>query len=727
MFTRRIASAFSLLLGASFASAQTGPQLLTVFPPGAKAKETVEVTFAGSGFTGEETLLFSAKGFKADAVGEAKVDPKAPKGQPTAAVKFKVTAPAAHGVYDVRVVSKSGLSNPRAFVVGELAEVNEAEPNNDIGQAQKIALETTVNGVISAPTDVDYVSFKAKAGQNVVVYCLTTSIDSRLSADILVSTADGKAIAANRGYRGGDAVLDFKVPSDGEYLVRVAQFAYTTGGPDHFYRLTVSTGPWIDAVFPSVANDTMTIYGRNLPRSKPDATFIRPDGRPFDVLANEPQGTGWGPIADLVTAAPISPTAGNLDGMGDLRIPTGTMILDHQFGARILDTGDNGTAEKAQSVKVPCDVAGRIAKKNDRHWYSFDAKKGDVWTIEVFAERIGSQIDAFFVLTDEKGKVIVEQDDGLDSLSTNQFYTKSDDPGRYRFTVPADGKYRVMVSSRDASIQFGVREQFLLRIAKEKPEFRLAVMPVTPHTPEGGTLARNGAVLFTVFVFRMDGFNDAITLEAKNLPTGVKCPPQVIGVGQTRGTLVLIADADAKDWDGFVTITGSAEKLTSSARPFTVTWTPTGLQANQPPPNIPMLTRMDRGSGLALAVRGTAPFTLTPVESELKAKAGDKLEVTLKVTRDAQFKDAIQVFSAVPNFGPKQQGNNPLPPLATIAADKSESKLSVDVPANLPPGTYTLVLRGQAGALPPKGGNARQVPTYPAIPISVVIEGPKKK
>jgi hypothetical protein len=351
-----------------------------------------------------------------------------------------------------------------------------------------------------------------------------------------------------------------------------------------------------------------------------------------------------------------------------------------------------------------------------------------VWTLEVFADRIGSQIDAYFVLTDDKGKVIVEADEGPDPLSPNQFYTKSDDPARYRFAVPADGKYRVMVSSRDAAIQFGVREQYVLRIAKENPDFRLAVMPVTPHIPDAGTLARGGAVLFSVFVFRTDGFNGPIALSAANLPPGVTCPPQVIGAGQTRGTLVLLADKSAKDWDGFVTVTGTAEKLKHDARPFTVTWPVPGQQANQPPPNAPMITRMDRGPGLALAVRGDAPFTLTPVGKELTTKAGGKLEVTLKVTRDPKFKDGIQVFSAVPNFGPRQQGNNPVPPLTTIAADKNEVKVSVDVQPNTPAGTYTLVLRGQSAVPPPKGPAARLVATYPAVPITVVIEGgPKKK
>jgi hypothetical protein len=51
------------------------------------------------------------------------------------------------------------------------------------------------------------------------------------------------------------------------------------------------------------------------------------------------------------------------------------------------------------------------------------------------------------------------------------------------------------------------------------------------------------------------------------------------------------------------------------------------------------------------------------------------------------------------------------------------------VPANLTPGTYSLVLRGQSAAPPPKAAATRPVPAYPSIPITVVIEGkePKKK
>lgn len=733
MIARRTSASFAVLLAANFAAAQTGPQLNTVFPPGAKAGETVEVTVTGVGFDGDEKLVFGDKDFKAERVGAAAVDPKAPKGAPaTSSVKFKVTAPKDATTTDVRIASKSGISNPRAFVVGDMTEANETEPNNDVGQAQKINLNTTVNGAISAPTDVDYVSFKAKAGQNVVVYCLTTSIDSRLSADLLVATPDGKRIAENRGYRGGDAVLDFKAPSDGEYLVRVSQFAYSTGGPDHFYRLTVTTGDWTDAVFPPVYPTRLAgmAFGREPPESR-DTQFTRPDGRPYstsdvvDKFSREPY-----PPGTLRTRRPVPPSAAMLDAIGSGSVGFDGNLLMLTTLPVVFDNEKNTVADAAQAVELPCDVAGRIGKKNDRHWYAFGAKKGEVWAIELFAERLGSQIDAFFTLTDEKGKVIVEADDGPPTLSPNQFYTTSDDPARYRFAVPADGKYRVMVSARDAGVQFGVREQYVLRIAKEKPDFRLAIMPITPHLPDATTLPKGGAAMLAVFVFRLDGFNDSITLTARGLPPGVTCLPQVIGPGQTRALLVLTADKDAEDWEGHIRVTGSADRLTHAARPFTVVWTPAGTQAGQPPPNTPMLTRMDRSDGPALAVRGTAPFSLTPTETEFTAKAGGKIDVTLKVERDEKFKDAIQVFNAVAQ---NQPGGKGPAVLATIPADKSEMKVTVDVPNNLPPGAHSIVLRGQSAAPPPKQPNnavARPTPQYPAVPITVTIEGketPKKK
>src|SRR5262249_3048079 len=145
-----------------------------------------------------------------------------------------------------------GVSNPRAFVVGDMKEFVEKEPNGDVPEANRIELNSSVSGVISTPTDVDYFQFTGKKGQRVVVSCLTTSIDSKLPAVIELYGVNDSYLGSNRSYRGNDALLDAVLPADGEYYVRVCSFSYTLGGPEYFYRLIVSTAPWIDAVYPSI-------------------------------------------------------------------------------------------------------------------------------------------------------------------------------------------------------------------------------------------------------------------------------------------------------------------------------------------------------------------------------------------------------------------------------------------------------------------------------------------
>ena len=130
------AAALAGLLVSSAALAQQ-PQVLlpqprvnSALPPGAKAGTTVEVTVTGTDIDDATGLQFSHPGLRAELVPAPKPDPKAkaPPPQPrrgqmgqTSSAKFTVTVPAdvPVGQYDVRVLNKWGVSNPRAFVVGD--------------------------------------------------------------------------------------------------------------------------------------------------------------------------------------------------------------------------------------------------------------------------------------------------------------------------------------------------------------------------------------------------------------------------------------------------------------------------------------------------------------------------------------------------------------------------------------------------------------------------------
>src|SRR4051794_17816156 len=219
--------ALSLLaLGVGSAAAQNrllsglaSPKLLQLSPGGAKAGTTVRLVVAGKNLEAAEKLVFSRPGITAKAAPAPvpEIDPKTKKAKPAKAAlpaehfEFEVTIPANTplGLCDVRVVNKYGVSNPRAFMIGDLEEVAEVEPNNEDTKAQPVKLNSTVNGTFAGPQDVDYYSFSATKGQRVVVSCLSASIDSRANPAIEVYDKEDRQLASNNNYRDTDALADF--------------------------------------------------------------------------------------------------------------------------------------------------------------------------------------------------------------------------------------------------------------------------------------------------------------------------------------------------------------------------------------------------------------------------------------------------------------------------------------------------------------------------------------
>src|SRR5262249_50821709 len=156
--------------------------------------------------------------------------------------RFKVMLPANAplGIQDVRIVTKSGVSNPRAFVISDHKEFTEQEPNSDVKDANRIELNSSVSGVIGAQADVDYFVFKGSNRQPVIRPCLPPALDSKLNAEIQVFSPTGARLGGNINYSHNNALADVTLPDDGDYYVRVCAFTYIPFGVDYSYRLTVS-------------------------------------------------------------------------------------------------------------------------------------------------------------------------------------------------------------------------------------------------------------------------------------------------------------------------------------------------------------------------------------------------------------------------------------------------------------------------------------------------------
>lgn len=700
------------------------PRLATLTPAGGKVGTTFEVAFSGSDLGNPESLVFSHPGIKATPIvpplptPDPKVKPDPTKKiEPLPITKFSVVIAkdVPLGFYDVRFVNKLGVSNPRVFVVGDLEEAAEKEPNNDIEQAQKIDLGTTITGVVAAPTDVDYSSFVGKKGQRILISCWTASIDSKLHPEIRVFDNDQRQLAYHRPLPGRDGLLDVTLPADGVFFIRLNQFTYTLAAADYYYRLNISTGPWIDAIFPPVLEPgkatPVTIYGRNLPGGKidPDAVL---DGKMLEkstATVTAPAGEGQLNFSGLVP-----PPQALLDGFEYRMGNSNPYLLTLSSLPVVVEEDKNDTPETAQVLKLPCEVAGRVDKKRDRDWFTFQAQKSDVLIIELQSNRIGAPTDMYFSLRNLETKAeITLQDDNAETLSTKSFYTVTKDPPPYRFVVPADGKFHLLVASHIGDILTDPQHMYRLRISTERPDFRLFVMPAEDYRPDSCQLGQGGVQNFQVFASRIDGFKGDIVLEMDGLPAGVTCPPQVLAGGQKSALVAVLAADNAAAFTGPIKLKGTSivngQKVIREARPATVTWT-TGPQQN-----IATVTRLDRS--LFLAVRDKAPAKLVAGKDKIVTSLGDKADLPFKFIRhDANFKGNFQVAPIAGELPTGVTFAN-----LTFTPGKDDQQAVVTVAANAIPGTYNLVFRGFAPIAPDAKVNKPVNTILPSTPVQLVI------
>jgi hypothetical protein len=718
-------------------SAVPVPRLFTVSPPGGRAGTAVEITWTGADTEDPQGFYFSHPGFKAEPIIPPlpPADPKKPmaKPMPSPVTKFKVTIPSdvPLGVHDIRLVNKWGISNPRAFVVGDLPEGAEKEPNDDVPQAQRVEMNTVINGAIAAPTDVDYFVFAGKRGQRVLIHCLAAGIDSRLLAGLELYDAAGRKVAAARYYRDQDAMIDYQIPGDGDYTVRLTEYTHTQGSPEHFYRLKISTTPWIDAIVPLAVEPgkktPVTILGRNLPGGQPDLAATE-DGRVLERLAVQVNAPAEPKALErLDYSERLPPARSGLDGF-EYRIRnasgiSNSFLLSFARCPVVVEADGNDTPETAQAIQIPCEVSGAIEKRHDRDWYRFAAKKNEVFEIELVGERLGAPTDFYFLIRNTGTKqVVAELDDNPEALHGLKFFTRSDDPPAYRFVVPAEGPYEIMVSSRDADRKAGPRRYYRLRIAPEQPDFRLIVLPADDSRPDGFCLRQGGNEQYTVLVWRKGGFSGPVTLAVEGLPSWVTCPTQTIGPNLKQTALVLSAATNAPLVTGEIKIRGTAniggQAVVREARAASITWPLTQGVA------YPAVSRLDRT--LVMAIREKAVFNLNATAERTRVVQGEKIDLSLKLTRLwPEFKAPLQItpIDAATNFPPNLLVNNnqPLP----MNPGKDDASTVLEVKRDVPPGTYNIVLQGTAQIPFNKDPAAKEKPNInvvlPSTPITLTV------
>ena len=143
--------AFALLPAVSTDAAS--PSLREILPRNAQRGTDVELTFTGERLTDAEEILYYEPGFTTKSL--AVVDDKNVKATVSIAPGCEL------GQHVFRLRCKSGIAEARSFWVGQFPTVQEVEPNSEFDAPQAVALNTTVEGVVTNE-DVDYYKVSAK-------------------------------------------------------------------------------------------------------------------------------------------------------------------------------------------------------------------------------------------------------------------------------------------------------------------------------------------------------------------------------------------------------------------------------------------------------------------------------------------------------------------------------------------------------------------------------------
>jgi len=556
-----------------------------VFPAGAAPGATVEITIAGDDLDDVDRLVFSHEGLTF-ARKMAEVTPFDEGPQPVDNM-FTVTAAAnvPPGNYDIRCQGKYGLSNRRTFVVSGTPEFTETEPNggNELpawvevesvrtNAAQEVALPVTINGQSIGGPDVDWYRFTGVAGQRILLDGQCKRIDSHMDLAVTLFTESGMIFGESRYADSHESLVDVTLPANGQYFVKVHDALFASG-PGYVYRISIGPLPYLDFVFPPAgmpgSNDEYTLYGRNLPGGQ--LSPFQLDGRPLDQVKAR-IGIPGDIIGKLTYSSLIGPQQAGMDGV-EFRVAnngfnSNPVLITPATAPTVLEDANNDSPEAPQKLTLPCEVAGSFYPQRDVDWFSFDAKKDDVWAFDVYADRLGRAADPALLIqrlsTDDKGEQKITDIVFIDDVPERNFNNRSgrhefdertSDPS-YMFKAPEDGTYRILLKEGASSVKNDPRLIYRLAIRKPQPDFRVVAVP--EGSTDGLMLRKGGRDIIHILAYRQDEFAGEITVSATGLPAGVTTEDIIIGPGNHYGTLILTAADAAPAGIGTLQLTAKA-------------------------------------------------------------------------------------------------------------------------------------------------------------------------
>ncbi|MEN3941345.1 hypothetical protein WJU23_08635 [Prosthecobacter sp. SYSU 5D2] len=464
---------FLLLSLASLLQAEV-PKLDTLFPAGGQIGSTFTLT-AGGKLDEKVKLWTEAEGVHFVPTGKKGV------------WQATVTAQAQPGIHLVYACNEEGASEPRRFSVGKYPEMEEAEPNNEVGKAQMISkLPVCINAKLGERGDVDGYSVKLKAGQTLVALVEAYALGSPL--DMLAHIVDPQGIRV-RTFSDGrnlDPFIAYTAEKDGLYTVQLAGFIHPpaadikfNGGSSSIYRLHLSTGPVVTQVYPATiaqkGKSEVGLIGYNLDPKKLrlplDETALLHRGG--DVLVNPP---------DCIQPVQV--------------------ILTEK--AATLEKEPNNKVEEATPIPAGAGaVGGLISDRTDVDRFVLTMKKGEKMQARVKSKALGLPLDATLRVEGPDGKVVAT---GIDQ--------GTDPDPNVSWTTAAEGAYQLIVE--DQFHRGGPEHYYVLETGLPAPTYAVTLPERKPVVIERGK-----SLSVKINIKLLNGYKEPLIARVSGLPAGV--------------------------------------------------------------------------------------------------------------------------------------------------------------------------------------------------------------
>ena len=700
-------------------------RMTAVFPLGCQIGEETEVQVHGGDLEGAAELRFSHPDITAELTNAAERK-----------FKVRVAANVPSGVYEVRFAGALGLSNSRLFAVGTLNESRSPSGNTSIKTAAALGDDSVVNGV-SVTRQSSWFQVGAKKGQRLLLRVSAKALDSRMSPVMLLRSGAGERLARANA----DGLIDFTAPANGNYLIQVHD-AIFRGGTEYFFRLENSSGPHVDFVsppiVPSFSESEITLFGRNLPGSKP-AGFKAVDGQSLEQLSVKiSELTQTGQPGGVV----LPPAAIVLDG-GVFRLP-GNSVASNPFfvGLRpgnplMMEQGGNDTADRAQRIPAPGLVAGNFYPARDVDYFRFPIKKNEVYWLEVFSQRLGCSTNPYVT-----AQLVGVSKDGKESPeAVKEFYDSKDNPGgrgfnvanrdmSWRFQAKGDGHCRVMLRDLFNQSTDDPSRGYVVALRRERPGFRLVVHPQTvaavwkknkiielmaTHLRKGTTLP------VQIIVLREGNFSGPITITAEGLPKGVELHHCRVKASKKAITAFLTASESVVSFIGDVRFVGKA--MIGDREVEQAAWPTATIHRVGDYDKEAVFSRVAKECALSINAEDAEPIQVTTVgDVPFTGLANGKVKIPLKVKRTGEYNESIKL---------KVFGISQLDKLGELEVkkDQGEASLEIDLAKfKVPVGRYTFHLASTVKGkyqYPPLNGkktDKKKDVTYQMFSPPIVLE-----